>query len=63
MFAGPANPRATLLMLAGGDGTVEIASARRQNRPHGQQFPDADGRPLWLAQGFAFATSSPRHPR
>jgi len=54
MFAGPANPRATLLMLAGGDGTVEIGDSG-QIAHLGSNFL-LRTQPLWLAQGFALAT-------
>jgi pimeloyl-ACP methyl ester carboxylesterase len=54
LVAGPANPRATLLMLAGGDGTVAFNSANQITHLSGNFLLRTE--PLWLAQGFAFAT-------
>jgi hypothetical protein len=53
LYAGPARPPAILLMFAGGDGTVSF---------NGGQIAGMRGNflmrtePLWLAQGFGFAT-------
>jgi hypothetical protein len=54
LFAGPATPRAILLMFAGGDGTVAFNSAG-QISGMGSNFV-LRTESLWLAQGFAFAT-------
>ena len=53
LYAGPARPPAILLMFAGGDGTVSF---------NGGQIAGMRGNflmrtePLWLAQGFGYAT-------
>jgi hypothetical protein len=54
LFSGPANPRATVFVFAGGDGTVAFNSAG-QITHLGQNFL-LRTQQLWLAQGFAFAT-------
>ncbi len=54
LFAGPANPRAILLVFAGGDGTVAFNSANQISHMAANFVLRAE--PLWLAQGFAFAT-------
>jgi pimeloyl-ACP methyl ester carboxylesterase len=54
LFAGPANPRAVLFMFAGGDGTVSFNAANQISHLNGNFLMRTE--PLWLAQGFAFAT-------
>ena len=54
LFDGPANPRATLLMFAGGDGDVSFNAAGQIVRVNSNFLLRT--RPLWLARGFAFAT-------
>ena len=55
LYAGPAgSPRAILFMFAGGDGNVSFNSANQIVRV-GSNFL-LRTQPLWLAQGFAFAT-------
>jgi hypothetical protein len=54
LFTGPATPRAILLMFAGGDGTVAFNSAGQITGMGGNFVLRTE--PLWLAQGFAFAT-------
>ena len=51
MFTSPSNPVAILVMLAGGDGTVDIADTGTIDR-HAGNFLVRTQR-LWLAQGFA----------
>jgi pimeloyl-ACP methyl ester carboxylesterase len=51
LFAGPANPPAILMMLAGGDGIVEIGDAGAIGSLTGNFLIRTRG--LWLAQGFA----------
>ena len=54
LFAGPANPRAILLMFAGGDGTVGFNAAGQITRLNANFLMRTQA--LWIAQGFAFAT-------
>jgi hypothetical protein len=54
LFAGPANPRAVLLMFAGGDGTVSFAANGQIAHLAGNFLMRTQ--PLWIAQGYAFAT-------
>jgi dienelactone hydrolase len=54
LYSGPANPRAILFMFAGGDGTVAF-NTTGQITHMGPNFLMRT-QPLWLAQGFAFAT-------
>jgi hypothetical protein len=55
LFASPAGPpRAILFMFAGGDGNVSFNTANQISRM-GSNFL-LRTQPLWLAQGFAFAT-------
>jgi len=51
LFAGPANPRAVLVMLPGGDGITDIGNAGVSGR--GANNFVVRTLPLWLAQGFA----------
>jgi len=53
LFAGPANPRAILIMLAGGDGIVEIGNTAAGGRLANNFLIRT--LPLWTAQGFAIA--------
>ena len=57
LFAGPAKPLAILVMLAGGDGIVEISDAGTITRL-GSNFL-LRTRALWLGQGFAVAILGP----
>jgi len=54
LFAGPASPRAILVMLAGGDGTVSFNASGQIAHMNGNFLMRTE--PLWLAQGFAFVT-------
>ena len=54
LFAGSVNPRAIVLVFAGGPGIVGFNSAN-QITQGGNNFL-LRTQPLWLAQGFAFAT-------
>jgi len=54
LFSGPASPRAIIFAFAGGNGTVAFDSAG--NITHGANGFMLRTEPLWLAQGFAFAT-------
>lgn len=54
LFSGPANPRAILLMFAGGDGSVAFNSSGQITHMASNFLLRTE--PLWLAQGFAFAT-------
>jgi hypothetical protein len=54
LYAGPANPPAILLMFAGGDGTVGFNTAGQITRMNSNFLMRTE--PLWLAQGFGFAT-------
>jgi hypothetical protein len=51
LFAGPANPRAILIMLPGGDGIVEIGNTAAGGRLANNFLVRT--LPLWLGQGFA----------
>ncbi len=53
-LASPTNPRATVFMFAGGSGAVAF-NAANQITEMGENFL-LRTQPLWLAQGFAFAT-------
>lgn len=53
LFAAPANPRAVLIMLAGGDGIVDIGETAASGRLAGNFLVRT--LPLWTAQGFAVA--------
>ncbi|MBV8936117.1 MAG: alpha/beta hydrolase [Alphaproteobacteria bacterium] len=57
LFAGPANPPAILVMLAGGDGIVEISNFGAITRLGGNFLLRTQ--PLWLGQGFAVAILGP----
>jgi hypothetical protein len=57
LFAGPATPPAVLVMLAGGDGIVEISGSGAITRLGGNFLLRT--RPLWLGQGFAVAVLGP----
>jgi len=52
LLAGPANPRAILVMFAGGNGDVAIDDSGRVGRLAGNFLIRTE--PLWLAQGFAY---------
>lgn len=54
LYAGPHNPRAIVFMFAGGDGTVRFNAAGQITHLNGNFLMRTE--PLWLAQGFAFAT-------
>jgi len=54
LLASPLRPRATLFMFAGGDGTVSFNAANQIVHMGGNFLLRTQ--PLWLAQGFAFAT-------
>jgi hypothetical protein len=54
LYAGPSNPRAIVFMFAGGDGTVSFNAAGQITHMNGNFLMRTE--PLWLAQGFAFAT-------
>jgi hypothetical protein len=54
LYSGPANPRAVVFMFAGGDGTVSFNAAGQITHMNGNFLMRTE--PLWLAQGFAFAT-------
>jgi hypothetical protein len=54
LFAGPANPRAIVFVFAGGPGIVGFNSANQITQGSGNFLLRTE--PLWLAQGFAFAT-------
>jgi pimeloyl-ACP methyl ester carboxylesterase len=54
LFASPASPRAIVFMFAGGSGAVSF-NAANQITQMGDNFL-LRTQPLWLAQGFAFAT-------
>jgi hypothetical protein len=51
LFAGPANPRAILVMLPGGDGIVDIGTTAASGRLVNNFLVRT--LPLWLGQGFA----------
>ena len=51
LFAGPANPRAILIMLPGGDGVVDIGNGTAGGRLAANFLVRT--LPLWLSQGFA----------
>jgi len=54
LYSGPANPRAIVFVFAGGHGDVAFNSAGQITRL-GNNFLIRT-QPLWLAQGFAYAT-------
>lgn len=54
LYAGPSNPRAIVFMFAGGDGTVSFNAAAQITHMNANFLMRTE--PLWLAQGFAFAT-------
>ena len=54
LYAGPANPRAVVFMFAGGDGTVSFNTAGQITHMNANFVMRTE--PLWLAQGFGFAT-------
>jgi pimeloyl-ACP methyl ester carboxylesterase len=54
LYASPTNPRAILVMFAGGPGNVEIDDSGRIGRMAGNFLMRTE--PLWLAQSFAFVT-------
>jgi hypothetical protein len=54
LFSGSASPRAIVFVFAGGDGTVAFNTAGQVTHM-GSNFLMRT-QPLWLAQGFAFAT-------
>ena len=54
LFSGPTNSRAIVLVFAGGDGIVEIASNGAIG--HGRNNFLLRTQPLWQAQGLAFMT-------
>ncbi len=54
LYAGPSNPQAIVFMFAGSDGTVGFNAAGQITRLNGNFLMRTE--PLWLAQGFAFAT-------
>ena len=54
LFAGPANPRAIVFVFAGGPGIVGFNSANQITQGANNFLLRTE--PLWLAQGFAFAT-------
>src|ERR1700683_2556001 len=54
LYVAPPSPRAILLMFAGGNGDVQIADSGTIGRMLGNFLLRTQ--PLWLAQGFAFAT-------
>lgn len=54
LYAGPANPRAVVFMFAGGDGTVSFNTAGQITHMNSNFVMRIE--PLWLAQGFGFAT-------
>lgn len=56
LYAGPANPHAVVFMFAGADGTVSFNQAGQIARLNGNFLMRTE--PLWLAQGFGFATLS-----
>ena len=57
LYAAPANPRAALIMLPGGNGMVEIGNDGSIDRMSGNFLLRT--LPLWQAQGFAVAVLSP----
>src|SRR5262245_15449907 len=57
LYATPANPRAALIMLPGGNGMVEIGNDGSIRRM-GQNFL-LRTQPLWQAQGFAVVVLTP----
>ena len=60
LFSGPANPRATIFVFAGGDGTVSFNSAGQITHLAGNFLLRTQS--LWQAQGFAFATLASSSP-
>ena len=54
LYAGPANPRAVVFAFAGGDGTVSFNTAGQITHMNSNFVMRTE--PLWLAQGFGFAT-------
>jgi len=54
LYTGPVTPRAVVFVFAGGDGTVAFNSAGQFTHLGGNFVLRTE--PLWLAQGFAFAT-------
>lgn len=54
LYAGPPKPPAIVLMLAGSDGTVSFNAAGQIVRMNANFLLRTE--PLWLAQGFGFAT-------
>ena len=60
LFAGPANPRAILILFPGGDGVVDIGNGAAIGRERGNFLVRT--LPLWTAQGFAVAIlDAPQH--
>jgi pimeloyl-ACP methyl ester carboxylesterase len=57
LFAGPTNPPAILVMLAGGDGIVEISNSGAITRLGGNFLLRTQ--PLWLGKGWAVAILGP----
>jgi hypothetical protein len=54
LYSGPANPRAIAFMFSGGDGTVSFNAAGQIVHMNGNFLMRTE--PLWLGQGFGFAT-------
>jgi hypothetical protein len=54
LLAGPENPRAIVFVFAGGPGIVGFNSANQITQGGGNFLLRTE--PMWLAQGFAFAT-------
>jgi pimeloyl-ACP methyl ester carboxylesterase len=54
LYSGPATPRAVVFVFAGGDGTVAFNSAGQISHLNGNFLIRTE--PLWLAQGFGYAT-------
>lgn len=54
LYAGPANPRAVVFMFAGGDGSVSFNAAGQIAHMNSNFLMRTE--PLWLVQGFGFAT-------
>jgi hypothetical protein len=54
LYAGPANPRAIVFVFAGADGTVAFNGSGQITHMGGNFLIRTE--PLWLAQGFGFAT-------
>src|ERR1700747_1547817 len=59
LFAGPPNPPAILVMLAGGDGIVEISNSGAITRLGGNFLLRTPG--LWVWEGFSRFFSWPPH--